>query len=176
LCCLSLWYGGCAHKIHVTPIPPIVAEIPIPYSVQVIVPFLALQGADHMPGIALLQWPAKDLRTAAIGYIQQRRTFVSAGDASSDLTLTMKAWLSLLSRGEYRYTLRLETDLGPAGQPTLKSYVVQKEAVGSSVRWITASDQDPIGQVVQAAFDDLLTQIEADRALYRASKTGEGKN
>jgi hypothetical protein len=88
----------------------------------------------------------------------------------------MKAWLSLLSRGEYRYTLRLETDLGPAGQPTLKSYVVQKEAVGSSVRWITASDQDPIGQVVQAAFDDLLTQIEADRALYRASKTGEGKN
>jgi hypothetical protein len=129
-----------------------------------------------MPGIALLQWPAKDLRTAAIGYIQQRRTFASVGDAPSELTLTMKAWLSMLSRGEYRYTLRLETGLGPTGQPALKSYVVQKEAVGSSVRWVTASDQDPIAQVVQAAFDDLLTQIEADHALYRTSKSGEGKN
>jgi hypothetical protein len=171
-----LWYGGCAHKIHVAPSPPVVAESPIPYTVQVIVPFLALEGADHMPGIALLQWPAKDLRTAAIGYIQQRRTFASAGDAPSDLTLTMKAWLSLLSRGEYRYTLRLETDLGPAGRPAIKSYVVQKEAVGSTVRWVTASDQDPISHVVQAAFDDLFTQIEADHALYRTSKTGERKN
>jgi hypothetical protein len=176
LCCLSLGYGGCAHKIHVAPSPPVVAETPIPYSVQVIVPFLALEGADHMPGIALLQWPAKDLRTAAIGYIQQRRTFVSAGDSPSDLALTMKAWLTMLSRGEYRYILRLETDLNPAGKPALKSYVVQKEAVGSSVRWVTASDQGPIAQVVQAAFDDLLAQIEADHALYRTSKSGEGKN
>jgi len=70
----------------------------------------------------------------------------------------------------------LETDIGPADRPPVKSYVVQKEAVGSSVRWVTASDQDPIAQIVQAALDDLFTQIEADRALYRTSKNTEGKN
>lgn len=176
LCCLNLWNGGCTHKIHVAPSPPTVAETPIPYSVRVIVPFLALKGADHMPGIALLQWPAKDLRSAAISYIQQRRTFASAEDSPSDLTLIMKAWLTMLSRGEYRYILRLETDIGPADRPAVKSYVVQKEAVGSSVRWVTDSDQDPIAQVVQAALDDLFTQIEADHALYRMSKNIGGKN
>ena len=130
-----------------------------------------------MPGIALLQWPPKDLRTAAIGYIQQRRTFASAGDSRSDLTLTMKAWLTMLYRGEYyRYTLRLETDINPLDQPALKSYVVQKEAVGSRVRWVTASDQDPIAQAVQAAFDDLFTQIEADQALYQTGRSTQGKN
>lgn len=129
-----------------------------------------------MPGIALLKWPAEDLRAAAIGYIQQRRTFVSVGDASSDFTMTMKAWLSMLSRSEYRYILRLETDLGPGGKPALKSYVVQKEAVGSSVRWVTASDRNPIAQAVQDAFDDLFTQIEADHALYRTSRSVEGRN
>jgi hypothetical protein len=44
--------------------------------------------------------------------------------------------------------------------------VVQKEAVGSTVRWVTTSDQNPIREVVQAAFDDLFGQIEADHALY----------
>lgn len=129
-----------------------------------------------MPGIALLQWPDKDLRAAAIGYIQQRRTFASAGDSPSDLTLTMKAWLTMLSRSEYRYILRLETDISPGGKPALKSYVVQKESAGSNVRWVTASDQTPIAQVVQAAFDDLFTQIETDHALYRTSRSAEGKN
>jgi len=130
-----------------------------------------------MPGIALLKWPPKDLRTAAIGYLQQRRTFASAGDSQSDLTLTMKAWLTMLHMGEhYRYTLRLETDLSPLDQPALKSYVVQKEAVGSRVRWVTASDQDPIAQAVQAAFDDLFTQIEADQALYQTGRSTQGKN
>lgn len=173
LCSLSLWNGGCAHKIHVTPIPPTIAETPIPYSVQVIVPFLALKGADHMPGITLLQWPATDLRTATIGYIQQRRTFTSTEDSPSDLTLIMKAWLTMLSRGEYRYILRLETEIGPADRPAVKSYVVEKETVGSSVRWVTASDQGPIAHVVQAALDDLFTQIEADHALFRTSRNRE---
>lgn len=171
-----MWSSGCAHKIHVEPRPPRVAETPIPRSIHVVVPFLALEGADHMPGIALLEWPAKDLRTAAISYIQQRRTFVSVEDSPSDLTLTMKAWLTMLSRGEYRYVFRLETDLSPVGKPLLKSYVVQKETVGSSVRWVTESDRNPIAQVVQAAFDDLLTQIEADHTLFRTSRNVEGKN
>jgi hypothetical protein len=70
------------------------------------------------------------------------------------------------SREAYRYTVHLESALGPAGKPPVKSYVVQKEAVGSRVRWVTSSDQDPIGAAVQAALDDLFMQIEDDAALY----------
>jgi hypothetical protein len=136
-------------------------------SLQVIVPFLALKGADHMPGIALLEWPAQDLRTAAIGYIQARHTFASVGDKPADLTLTVKAWLTMRSRSNYHYSLRLESALGNSEQPPIKSYLVEKETVGSRVRWNTASDQNPISEAVQAALDDLLSQIEADHLLYQ---------
>ena len=61
---------GCIHRIHVAPAPPAVSPTAIERSLQVIVPFLAVKGADHMPGIALLEWPAQDLRTATIDYIQ----------------------------------------------------------------------------------------------------------
>jgi hypothetical protein len=135
--------------------------------VQVIVPFLAVEGADHMPGIALFEWPAQDLRSAAIDYIQSRQTFAAVGDKPADLTLTVKSWLTMRSRGNYQYSLRLESDLGPPEKPPIKSYLVEKETVGSRVRWITASDQTPIAEAVQAALDDLLTQIEADHLLYR---------
>ena len=120
-----------------------------------------------MPGIALLEWPAQDLRSATIDYIQSRQTFASAGDKPADLTLTVKAWLTMRSSGNYLYSLRLESALGSSGNPPIKSYLVEKETVGSSVRWITASDQNPIAEAVQAALDDLLTQIEADHLLYR---------
>ena len=119
-----------------------------------------------MPGIALFEWPAQDLRSAAIDYIQSRRTFASVGDRPADLTLTVKAWLTMRSRGNYRYRLRLESALGPSEKPPIKSYLGEKETVGSSVRWITASDQTPIAEAVQAALDDLLSQIEADHLLY----------
>jgi hypothetical protein len=119
-----------------------------------------------MPGIALLEWTAQDLRSAAIGYIQSRQTFASVGDRPADLTLIVKAWLTMRSRGNYRYSLHLESALGPSEKPPIKSYLVEKETVGSSVRWITASDQTPIAEVVQAALDDLLSQIEADHLLY----------
>ena len=66
-----------------------------------------------MPGVALLEWPAQDLRTAAIDYIQSRQTFASVGEKLADLTLTVKAWLTMRSRGDYHYSLRLETALGP---------------------------------------------------------------
>jgi len=158
--------GGCVHKIHVTPAPPTVSQTPIPQSLRVEVPFLALEGADHMPGIVLFEWPAKDLRAATIDYIQQRRTFAAVSDEQGSLTLTIKAWLRMQSHRQYRYRLRLESDLGPTGKPPVKSYVVEKEAVGSRVRWITASDQDPIAEAVQAALDNLLLQIEEDAALY----------
>ena len=120
-----------------------------------------------MPGIALFEWPAQDLRSAAIDYIQSRQTFTSVGDRPADLTLTVKAWLTMRSHGNYRYSLRLESDLGPSEKPPIKSYLVEKETVGSRVRWITASDQAPIAEAVQAALDDLLAQIEADHLLYR---------
>ncbi len=120
-----------------------------------------------MPGIALLEWPAQDLRSATIDYIQSRQTFALVGDNPADLTLTVKAWLTMRSRGNYRYSLRLESALGPSENSPIKSYLVEKETEGSSVRWITASDQSPIAEAVQAALDDLLSQIEADHLLYR---------
>jgi len=120
-----------------------------------------------MPGILLLDWPAQDLRSAAINYIQARQSFASVSDTPADLTLTIKAWLTMRSSGKYHYQLRLESALGPSEKPPVKSYLVIKEAAGSSVRWITASDQIPIAEAVQAALDELLSQIEDDRLLYR---------
>ena len=120
-----------------------------------------------MPGIALLEWPAQDLRSATIDYIRSRHTFASVDDKPADLTLIVKAWLTMRSRGNYRYSLRVESALGPSENPPIKFYLVEKETVGSNVRWITASDQNPIAEAVQAALDDLLTQIEADHLLYR---------
>jgi hypothetical protein len=120
-----------------------------------------------MPGIALFDWPAQDLRSAAIDYIQSRQSFASVSDKPADLTLTIKAWLTMRSRGSYRYSLRLESALGPSAKLPTKSYLVVKEAVGSSVRWVTSSDQTPIAEAVQAALDDLLSQIEADHLLYQ---------
>lgn len=158
---------GCVHRIHVTPAPPAVSPIAIAQSLQVIVPFLALEGADHRPGIILLEWPAQDLRSAVISYIRSRQSFTSVGDQPADLTLTIKAWLKMRSHDSYYYLLRLESTLGPAEKPPIKSYLAEKETVGSSVRWVTASDQTPIAEAVQTALDDLLSQIEADHLLYR---------
>lgn len=120
-----------------------------------------------MPGIILLEWPAQDFRTAAIDYIHARQTFAAVGDKPADLTLTIKAWLIMRSHDSYRYRLHLESALGPADTLPIKSYLAEKETVGSNVRWITASDRTPIAEAVQAALDDLLSQIEADHLLYR---------
>jgi hypothetical protein len=158
---------GCVHHIHVTPAPPAISPVTIAHSLQVIVPFLALKGADHMPGVALLEWPAQDLQTATIDYVQSRQTFASVGDQPAGLLLTIKAWLTMRSSSNYYYSLRLESALGSLEKPSIKSYLVEKETVGSSVRWITASDQTPIAEAVQAALNDLLSQIEADHFLYR---------
>jgi hypothetical protein len=165
--CLSVVISlGCSHKIRATPVPPFVSSTPIPQSVRVQVPFLAVEGADHMPGITLLDWPVKNLRSALMDYVKQRQTFATVSDEQGDLTLTVRAWLWMRSRGTYRYIVHLESDLGPTGKPPIKSYVVEKEAVGSSVRWDTASDQAPIGEAVQAALDDLFLQIEEDATLF----------
>lgn len=161
---------GCVHKIRVTPAPPMEAQATVPASAQVVVPFLSLEGPDHMPGIALLDWPDKDLRAAAIDYFAKRRTFTAVGDSAGDLTLTIKAWLTMRSRSTYVYTLRLESDLGLAGEPPIGSYQSEKTATGSIVRWVTASDREPIRQAVQEALDDLAQKIEADAKLYVEKK------
>jgi hypothetical protein len=139
----------------------------IDQTLRVEVPLLALQGPDRMPGIALLEWPAADLRQAILDYARKRGTFIVADDNQGALTLSVKSWLWVRSREAYRYIVHFESDLGPTGKPPVKSYVVQKESVGSRIRWVTASDQDPIASAVQAALDDLFTQIEEDAALYR---------
>lgn len=162
-CLLTL--EACTHNIHVTPVAS-TASAAIDQTLRVAVPLLALQGPDRMPDIALLKWPAADLRRAIVEYARQRGTFRAAGEDQGSLTLSIRAWLWVRSREAYRYTVHLESALGPAGKPPVKSYIVQKEAVGSRIRWVTASDQDPIGAAVQAALDDLFMQIEDDAALY----------
>ena len=164
--CFLLPLEGCSHKIQVAPASPLVSSTPIEQSLWVQVPFLALEGPDHMPGIAMLEWPAKNLRSALIDYARQRRTFIAVSDEQGSLTLTVKPWLWMRSRGEYRYIVHFESNLGPTGKPPIKSYVVEKEVVGPRVRWVTASDQAPITEAVQAAMDDLFLQIEEDAALY----------
>ena len=164
------WLVGleaCTHNIHVTPVSSAGSTAAIDQTLRVEVPLLELQGPDRMPGMSLLEWPAVDLRRAILEYANQRGTFLAAGDdAQGALTLAVKGWLWVRSREAYQYTVHLESDLGPTAKPPVKSYVVQHERTGSRVRWITASDQDPISAAVQAALDDLFAQIEADAALY----------
>jgi hypothetical protein len=163
-CLLSL--EACTHNIHVKPVASVAPSAAIDQTLRVAVPLLALQGPDRMPDIALLEWPAADLRRAIVEYARQRGTFRAAGEDQGSLTLSIKSWLWVRSRETYRYTVHLESELGPTGKPPVKSYIVQKEAVGSRVRWVTASDQVPIDAAVQAALDDLFMQIEEDAALY----------
>ena len=166
LCACILLLEACSHDIHVTPAASVPPTGTIDQTLRVEVPFLALQGPDRTPGIALMEWPAADLRNAIVDYAKQRGTFVAAGDDQGALTLAVKGWLWVRSREAYHYILHLESDLGPTGKAPIKSYVVEKETVGSRVRWVTASDQEPIAAAVQATLDDLFLQIEEDAALY----------
>lgn len=166
VCTCLIALEACTHYIHVTPVPSVPPAAVIDQTLRVEVPFLELQGPDRMPGIALLEWPAADLRRAIVEYARQRGTFRTVGDEQGSLTLTVKAWLWLRSREAYRYILHLESDLGPTGKSPVKSYVVEKETVGSRVRSVTSSDEGPITAAVQSALDDLFQQIEEDAALY----------
>lgn len=162
-----LWLGfsGCLHTIHVTPEPGTVASDPIPLSLKVDVTGFALEGADHMPGIGLLQWTRQDFRQGVIEYIEKRRSFRSVGTGPADLTLSIKAALAMRSRDRYLYILRLEAELSSAKETAVATYTVETRAAGSFARWTTASDQDPINRALQEALDELLTKIEADRRL-----------
>lgn len=135
----------------------------IPVGAQLEVPFLAIEGADHMPGIPMLDWPAKDLRQAILHYFAERQTFRAIGPDPADLKLVVKAWLTMRAPDRYLYRVHLEADLSYSGQATFKTYAAEGEALGSSVRWITASDQEPINEATSQALQQLTAQIEQDR-------------
>jgi hypothetical protein len=159
---LVLLSTGCVHRIHVHPIPESTASRSLPFDVRVEVPFIAQEGADHMPGIVLLEWPREDLRDGIIEYVRKRGTFRSVDTEDKDAILTVKAWLTLRAPDHYMYHVHLEADLAKPGGPPLASYVASALAKGSTIRWVTASDQDPIRTATAQALDSLLSQIEAD--------------
>jgi hypothetical protein len=125
-----------------------------------------LEGADHRPGIILLEWPTHNLSQAIVRYAQQRGTFSSVSPDAADVRLHITAKLALASRqGRYHYQIRLRGETSQGDQP-VKEYVAERTAAGSMVRWVAASDRDPIEAALQLALDDLFGWIEADRALY----------
>lgn len=166
---LPLSDHGCVHRIHVAAEPDLVAAEAIPLAARVVVPFFVVEGADHMPGIALLEWPWNDFRQAVVAYIRKRRSFTTAGTDHGDVTLSIKVHLALRSHDRYVYRLRLDAQLISPTSPSPRTYVVETEATGSSVRWVTASDRDPIAEAVRLALNELLAKIEADRALILAA-------
>lgn len=165
--------SGCTHRIEVHPLPSHPAGTSIPRSLQLIVDGLTIQGADHMPGITLLEWTPRDFSRAVLHYIRQRGTFTSVSGDPADLAMKLTGRLSMVSRGPYVYHIRLHADMGTATDP-IKSYDVERSATGSSVRWVTASDRDPIEAALQLALEDLLTNIESDGSLYMGKEPVKG--
>lgn len=160
--------GGCVHRIHVNPVPATTAAS-ISKSLHVTIHSLSLEGADHRPGIILLEWSRDDLHRAIVRYAEQRKTFASVVNDRPDLTLRVRTKLALTSRqGRYHYHVRMQAEMSETSRP-IKTYIAEGSAPGSIVRWITASDRDPIESALKLALDDLFSQIEADRSVY----TGE---
>ena len=158
--------AGCVHRIHVTPLPTSVSSITIPRTIQAVISPIAMEGPDHRPGIALLEWSHLDLKQAVLRYLQQRGTFASVSPDPADLTLRVATKLTLTSRsGLYHYRIVLQAEMSEAAR-LVKSYRAEQTAVGSSVRWVTASDHGPIETALRETLEDLTRQIEADRPLY----------
>lgn len=175
LCLLVLFpLTACVHTIHVNPLPSEPATARIPRAAQVIVGRLSIEGADHRPGITLLEWPHRDLAQAIIEYVQRRETFSSVSATPADLALSIGTKLAMKSRERYRYSIQLQAEMRESSGP-VKTYVVERDAEGSTVRWVTASDRDPIEKALQLALDDLLTQVEGDRSLYMPDTARPGK-
>ncbi len=169
--------AGCAHHIHVEPVPPGPSPIQIPRTVQLTFSGLSMIGADHRPGIALLKWPKAELGDTLRRYAEQRGTFRAVSKDSGDLAMAVETELAMRSRDRYIYRIRLKAEMKEGGA-LIKTYEAAHEAEGSTVRWVTASDRDPIQAALQDALNDLFAQIEADHELYepgakRPSVSGE---
>ena len=163
LCTIGM---GCVHRIQVTPLPTSVSSITIPRTLQAVIGPIAMEGADHRPGIALLEWSHLDLKQAVLRYLQQRGTFTSVSPDPATLTLRVATKLRLTSRsGLYHYRIVLHAEVSEEDR-LMKSYHAEHTAAGSSVRWVTASDRDPIETALQGALEDLMRQIEEDGAIY----------
>lgn len=166
LALLLILLTGCVHHIHVSPIPTGPASTTIPKSLQITVGPLALEGADHRPGITLLDWPHQDLSQAIIRYARRRETFSSVFITPADLMLHIATKLALTDRqGRYHYHVRMKAEIHE-GDRLVKTYLAEHTAAGSVARWITASDREPIESALQLALDNVFSQIEADRPLY----------
>lgn len=166
LALLLILSTGCVHRIHVNPLPTGSASTTIPRSLQITVGPLTLEGADHRPGITLLDWPHQDLSQAIIRYARRRETFSSVFTNSADLTLHIATKLALTDRqGRYHYRIRLQGEIHE-GDRLVKTYLAEHTTAGSVARWITASDREPIESALQLALDDVFSRIEADRPLY----------
>ncbi len=159
-------WAGCVHRIQVTPLPRNASAITIPRTLQAVISPVAMEGPDHRPGIVLLEWSHLDLKQAVLRYLQQWGTFASVSFDAADLTLRVATKLTLTTRSNlYHYRIDLQAEMGEGVRP-MKSYRAEHTAVGSSVRWVTASDRDPVEIALQAALEDLMRQVEADRWLY----------
>ena len=172
----ALWMmcTSCVHHIHVAPLPDESSAVRIPQRLQLITSVPSLEGADHRPGITLLKWTQSDLNQAILGYLQQRGTFASVSNEPGDLTLRVATKLFLTSRqGLYQYRIALDGEIGKAEQP-LTSYRVEHTAVGSSVRWVTASDRVPIEAALRLALEELTGKIEKDLPLYMKPTSQSG--
>jgi len=157
---------GCVHRIQTNPLPEEHAASPIPRSLQVQVEPVSLEGADHRPGITLMEWPTLDVRQAITQYLRERGTFADVSADRSDLTLHTTTKLALSSRqNHYHYRIRLQAEM-KEGDRKIKAYSSDQVVVGSSVRWTTASDRTPINAALQQALAELTSQIESDRLLY----------
>jgi hypothetical protein len=168
---LSAELSGCVHHIQVAPVPTSASSISIPRTLQAVISPISMEGPDHRPGIAMLEWSHVDQEQAILRYLQQRGTFASVSHDPADLALRMATKLTLTSRGGlYRYRILLQADMSEGGR-LIKSYRAEHTVTGSSVRWVTASDRAPIELALQGALEDLTNQIEADRRTY----TGSGR-
>jgi hypothetical protein len=118
-----------------------------------------------MPGIPLLEWPSKDLQQTIIEYFTQRQTFTSIGTEAGDMRLVVKAWLTCFARLTATSTGSiLESDLVCfRTRPRSRHTRPKVKPIGSSVRWVTASDQEPIAEATAQALHQLAIQIEQDR-------------
>jgi hypothetical protein len=166
LLCALLWSPiGCVHTIHTHPLPGGPTSVKIPRSVQIVVGPILKEGADHMPGINQLKWSKEDVQGALIRYAQARETFTAVSATLADLTMVVGMKLSLTSRKRYWYRIRLQAEMHEGSRP-VKTYVAEHEVEGSSVRWVTASDREPIEAAFQRALDDVFAQIEGDRSSF----------
>lgn len=166
LLALSTVSTGCVHRIQTNPLPNGPSPVTIPRSLQVIVSPVSLEGADHRPGITLLEWPQRDVNQAIIRYVQERGIFTSVSADRSDLTLSTTTKLALSSRqNRYHYRIRLQAEM-KEGDRIIKAYAIEQVVVGSSVRWTTASDRIPINTALQQALGELTSEIGSDQLLY----------